>query len=110
MEYIIFIFYSLRLYIVFLLFYSSLLISSVLAGKLAAEVVSERAANLPYSGSVKAIEPSIVEKALQSKPKDPVGVLGEGAIAFGVYILNIGPMLCMYVCMRYVLYINRVAR
>eukprot|EP01036_Dinobryon_divergens_P029629 gene29629-38752_t len=56
---------------------------AVLAGKLAAEVVSERAANLPYSGSVKAIEPSIVEKALQSKPKDPVGVLGEGAIAFG---------------------------
>ena len=59
---------------------------SVLAGKLAAEVVSERAANLPYSGSVKAIEPSIVEKALRAKPKDPVGVLGEGAIAFGVSI------------------------
>ena len=57
---------------------------SVLAGKLAAEVVSERAANLPYSGSVKAIEPSIVQKALRAKPKDPVGVLGQGAIAFGV--------------------------
>jgi hypothetical protein len=57
---------------------------TVLAGKLAAEVVSERAANLPYSGTVKAIEPSIVEKALRAKPKDPVGVLGEGAIAFGV--------------------------
>ena len=49
---------------------------------MAAEVVSERAANLPYSGSVKAIEPSIVQKALT--PKDPVGVLGQGAIAFGV--------------------------
>ena len=72
---------------------------TVLAGKLAAEVVSERAANLPYSGTVKAIEPSIVEKALRAKPKDPVGVLGEGAIAFGV--IQSPPYhrsVCMYVC------------
>ena len=59
-------------------------LSTVLAGKLAAEVVSERAANLPYSGTVKEIEPSIIEKASKAQPKDPVGVLGEGTIAFGV--------------------------
>jgi len=85
----------------------SISFSVVLAGKLAAEVVSERAANLPYSGTVKAIEPSIVEKALRAKPKDPVGVLGEGAIAFGVsYYLRISDV---YVYMN-VIAIPRVDR
>ena len=83
----------------------------MLAGKLAAEVVSERAANLPYSGSVKAIEPSIVQKALRATPKDPVGVLGEGAIAFGVFtsyplLLYSITDVCMYVCV----YVCRAVR
>lgn len=56
---------------------------AVLGGKLAAEVVCERAAGLPYSRSVKEIQPDILERAKQAKEKSPVGVLGEGAIAFG---------------------------
>jgi hypothetical protein len=47
-------------------------------------VVAERAAGVPYSVEVKDIEASIVAKASKATPKDPVGVLGEGAIAFGV--------------------------
>mmetsp|Transcript_9261 Transcript_9261/g.12803 ORF Transcript_9261/g.12803 Transcript_9261/m.12803 type:complete len:603 (+) Transcript_9261:548-2356(+) len=56
---------------------------AVLAGKLAAEVVCERVAGVPYSAEVKEIQASVVAKASTASPKDPVGVLGEGAIAFG---------------------------
>lgn len=56
---------------------------AVLAGKLAAEVVCERSAGVPYSGEVKEIQASVVARANAAVPKDPVGVLGEGAIAFG---------------------------
>lgn len=55
----------------------------VLAGKLAAEVVVDRSANMPYTNQEKAIRPEIIEKARQAVAKDPVGVKGEGAIAFG---------------------------
>ena len=55
---------------------------AVLAGKLAAEVVSDRAAGLEPKPE-KAIQPHIVDSAARATPKDPVGVLGEGAIAFG---------------------------
>lgn len=56
---------------------------AVLAGKLAAEVVAERAAGLPYSKPIKEIPADILKKASSAQPKDPNGVFGEGAIAFG---------------------------
>jgi 15-cis-phytoene desaturase len=55
----------------------------VLGGKLAAEVVSERAAGLTPSKPNKEIQLEVIERAAAAKPKDPVGVNGEGAIAFG---------------------------
>lgn len=57
---------------------------AVLAGKLAAEVVSDRAAGLgtPYSEE-KPIQQHIKDQASVAKPKSPSGVKGEGAIAFG---------------------------
>lgn len=55
----------------------------VLAGKLAAEVIAERSAGLRYSVPMKDIEPVVYERARKALPKDPVGVKGEGAIAFG---------------------------
>lgn len=54
-----------------------------MAGKLAAEVVVERSAGLPYSVPEKEIRPEIVERAAKYKAKDPVGVKGDGAIAWG---------------------------
>ena len=56
---------------------------AVLAGKLAAEVVAERAAGVPYSKTDKPIEQSVLERAAKAAPKDPVGVLGNGPIAWG---------------------------
>jgi 15-cis-phytoene desaturase len=56
----------------------------VLAGKLAAEVVAERAVGIVSELSEKEVQPSVYEKAKSAIAKDPVGVLGEGAIAFGV--------------------------
>ena len=55
---------------------------AVLAGKLAAEVVAERAAGVAVDRS-KAIQASIVARAAAHVPKEPVGVNGDGAIAFG---------------------------
>jgi 15-cis-phytoene desaturase len=55
----------------------------VLGGKLAAEVVAERAAGIVSTRPTKAIPQNIVESAARATPKDPVGVKGEGAIAFG---------------------------
>ena len=56
---------------------------AVLAGKLAAEVVAERAAGVPYSKTDKPIEQSVLDRAAKAAPKDPVGVLGNGPIAWG---------------------------
>jgi 15-cis-phytoene desaturase len=56
---------------------------AVLGGKLAAEVVADRAAGRPTKG-VKAIQDHIVEKAkAMPKPREPVGVRGNYPIAFG---------------------------
>ena len=55
----------------------------VLGGKLAAEVVSERAAGIKSTRVEKWVQESVVLKALKYAPRDPVGVLGEGAVAFG---------------------------
>lgn len=55
---------------------------ATLAGKLAAEVVANRAlgnANKP----IKDIQPNIVAAAEAYEAKEPLGVKGEGAIAFG---------------------------
>jgi len=53
---------------------------AVLGGKLAAEVVSDKAAGIPTKG-LKKIEPRIEETTWEERT--PVGVKGHGAIAFG---------------------------
>jgi 15-cis-phytoene desaturase len=55
---------------------------AVLGGKLAAEVVARRAKGMPEF-DIKEIQPDIVEAAATHVAKDPAGVKGEGAIAFG---------------------------
>lgn len=58
---------------------------AVLGGKLAAEVVSERAAagSADIGVPVKQVQASVLQRAATAVARDPVGVLGEGAIAFG---------------------------
>merc|ERR1719311_247189 len=55
---------------------------AVLGGKLAAEVIADRAAGNPTKG-LKPVQDHIVKAAAAYEPKDPPGVKGEGAIAFG---------------------------
>ena len=56
---------------------------AVLGGKLAAEVICDRAAGRPTKG-LKAVEPEVVRKAAAAgPPREPVGVRGKSAIAFG---------------------------
>merc|ERR1719215_1758754 len=55
---------------------------AVLGGKLAAEVVCDKAAGRPTKG-LKEIEPHVVESAKTHVPKEPMGVKGKHAIAFG---------------------------
>ncbi|KAL7532742.1 hypothetical protein ACHAXR_004816 [Thalassiosira sp. AJA248-18] len=55
---------------------------ATLGGKLAAEVIANRAIGNPDL-PIKDIQQHIVESAAKHEVKDPVGVKGEGAIAFG---------------------------
>ena len=55
---------------------------AVLGGKLAAEVISKQAKGMEVA-PIKEVQPHIVEAAAQYTPKDPAGVKGNGAIAFG---------------------------
>jgi 15-cis-phytoene desaturase len=55
---------------------------AILGGKLAAEVIADRAVGNPTKG-LKEVQPDIVAAAAAYEPKDPPGVKGEGAIAFG---------------------------
>merc|ERR1711871_1114611 len=55
---------------------------AVLAGKLAAEVVADRAVGVPTQG-LKEVQPHIVQEAAQVTPRQPVGIKGSGAIAYG---------------------------
>merc|ERR1711871_1863814 len=55
---------------------------AILAGKLAAEVVCDRAAGIEYR-TLKDIQPEVYDSAAKAEPKDPVGVKGRGPIAFG---------------------------
>merc|ERR1711920_597121 len=55
---------------------------AVLAGKLAAEVVSDRASGNPTKG-LKVVQPDVLAAAEAYEPKVPPGVKGQGAIAFG---------------------------
>ena len=55
---------------------------ATLAGKLAAEVVSNRAIGNPDK-PIKDIQQHIVAEAASYEAKEPVGVKGDGAIAFG---------------------------
>lgn len=55
---------------------------AILGGKLAAEVVSDRAAGRPTKG-LKDIEPHVFTDAAKHTMKEPVGVKGKSAIAFG---------------------------
>ena len=55
---------------------------AVLAGKLAAEVISDRA--LGEEGPpLKPVQADVVERAATASPRQPVGVRGEYPIAFG---------------------------
>eukprot|EP00607_Mallomonas_marina_P009797 CAMPEP_0182417746 /NCGR_PEP_ID=MMETSP1167-20130531/2186_1 /TAXON_ID=2988 /ORGANISM="Mallomonas Sp, Strain CCMP3275" /LENGTH=557 /DNA_ID=CAMNT_0024591499 /DNA_START=147 /DNA_END=1820 /DNA_ORIENTATION=- len=56
---------------------------AVLGGKKAAEVVAEKAAGNIDSIPMKSIQDSILKMSETVSPKDPAGVLGQGAIAFG---------------------------
>ena len=57
---------------------------AVFGGKLAAEVVARKAKGMePPETAAKEIQPDIVEAAKAYKAKDPPGVKGQGAIAFG---------------------------
>ena len=51
-------------------------------GKLAAEVVADRAAGRETKG-LKAVQDHVVEAAAEMAPKEPIGVRGDYAIAFG---------------------------
>jgi 15-cis-phytoene desaturase len=55
---------------------------ATLAGKLAAEVVANRAKGNPDK-PIKEIQQHIVASASSYEAKEPVGVKGDGAIAFG---------------------------
>lgn len=55
---------------------------AVLAGKLAAEVICDRVAGQPTAG-VKVVQKHIVEDAAKFKAREPDGVKGKTAIAFG---------------------------
>jgi 15-cis-phytoene desaturase len=55
---------------------------AVLGGKLAAEVISKRAKGMELQ-PMKEVQPHIIEAAQTFEPKNPLGVKGEGAIAFG---------------------------
>nr|AUE44555.1 phytoene desaturase [Prymnesium parvum] len=55
---------------------------AVLGGKLAAEVIADKALGRPTNG-LKAVQPDIVTAAESYEAKAPRGVKGDGAIAFG---------------------------
>jgi len=55
---------------------------AVLGGKLAAEIVAKKAKGVELP-AIKEIQQHIVESAASHKAKEPAGVKGEGAIAFG---------------------------
>ena len=55
---------------------------AVFGGKLAAEVVSKKAKGMELPAE-KEIQPDIVASAKDFVAKEPIGVKGEGAIAFG---------------------------
>lgn len=58
-------------------------VSIVLGGKLAAQVIAERSLGIPTSIPNKDIPDDIMDLAQRAVPKDPVGIVGSGAIAFG---------------------------
>jgi 15-cis-phytoene desaturase len=55
---------------------------AVFGGKLAAEVVAKKAKGITLP-AMKEVEAGIVQQASIFVAKDPLGVKGEGAIAFG---------------------------
>jgi len=55
---------------------------AVLGGKYAAEIVAKKAKGIDLP-PIKEIQQHIVDSAKDYKPKEPLGVKGEGAIAFG---------------------------
>ena len=56
---------------------------AILGGKLAAEVIADRAAGNQYTKPEKVIQQHIIDSASNAISKEPVGVLGNGPIAFG---------------------------
>lgn len=56
---------------------------AVLAGKLAAEVVAEKAAGIRVKKPLKAISSDVLEKSKGAIPKAPLGISGDGPFAYG---------------------------
>merc|ERR1719311_478527 len=56
---------------------------AILGGKLAAEVVADKAVYGAPTKGMKPIQPSVIQAAKSFEPKDPVGVNGSSPIAFG---------------------------
>ena len=59
------------------------LLGAILGGKLAAEVIANRAIGSSHMNVMKNISPDVIDKAKDHIPKEPVGVKGDGAIAWG---------------------------
>jgi 15-cis-phytoene desaturase len=55
---------------------------AILGGKLAAEVLAKKAKGLELPAE-KEIQQHIVDTAASFEPKEPIGIKGDGAIAFG---------------------------
>merc|ERR1712146_413122 len=55
---------------------------AILGGKLAAEEIVDKSLGNPTKG-LKEVQPHIVEAAAKHVAKEPRGIKGEGAIAFG---------------------------
>ena len=66
-------------------------------GKLAAEVVAERAAEVAYSNCLKDIQASVLrEKASTSVLRDPTVINGVGATALGCLVMHHKPPSVLY--------------
>lgn len=62
---------------------------AVLGGKLAAEVVANRALGNSEK-PIKDIQQHIIDSASDFVAKEPIGVVGDGAIAFGAGASSVG--------------------
>ena len=55
----------------------------LLAGKLAAEVVADKATYGASTAGLKMIQPDVIQAAMALGQKEPAGVVGESEVSFG---------------------------